>query len=878
MRRRFLIVKRKIIEDTIAETTTEEVFEDDDSGWTSGDDWGSDDDWGSGDDWGSDDDWNSGDDWGSDDDWNSDDDWGSDDDWSDDDTDEKVEEVTKKEERKKEEHEVAEKEEKPKEIPIEYVEVVEVENTSENFDYPSIDILPISEGIYAHIEREDIALIMLHDTLEIKDAIADYILQDNKIIVYTGRIDWKPLAPAGVFCLVDSFVIDLNKREFTAEFASLVYEDCLDTIVQGQFYYRDTRSSKGNIYRFKSYNYGIPIKLDSDIHLTIHLTGAPSLYNNRMSSVGYFPGYSYLDYTSNGVKLFEASSKTGYFIFDDQIRSKNTAVKIPFKEDGISTKNVGLTLNTSDHKLRLYNHKEFDKKIPYDIPYFQFFIYADGLSWDLESDSLFIVSNGISKPVTLESYDYFSSAFYRKLSTYYGFSPIKYLYLNYGAIDRFVSITEAAKTLNRRLHPKSKNLNHLNHSLKNTRQMLIGLTKLLSSNGLIRYHTSDKNLFTFTPKLVHYLSANTHTKYPNKGKDFDKIRLRAYDANQENLSVHLEKAVMTLKGVPEFYLSDSNNISVRPRGSLKIHQNRNMKFDGFLGSDMLVAYGTEFAFNYEKFIINLAHGDSLFFILSGEDGKKALSNKISNVKGKVYLASPDNKSGVYPKGPYPKLSTESDAPSFYKAGVVDSAYLEKVYLLIDPFNIESTEVSSSSVKLTGTFFSSGIFPEIHDIVYIETEGFYEFDAITPKDGYKIYTDSSSGVSKGNFVGGLTMTRNGLIGDGKLENLSFSSTFNEFIFFPDSLLASQVGSGQIKGGVLEDKFEDKIENYTSTDEVTVPSVEFRDYNMKWYVPQDSMIFLSDDRSFNVFESKYPFKGYMVLSRKGLTGKGRLGYGE
>ena len=278
-------------------------------------------------------------------------------------------------------------------------------------------------------------------------------------------------------------------------------------------------------------------------------------------------------------------------------------------------------------------------------------------------------------------------------------------------------------------------------------------------------------------------------------------------------------------------------------------------------------FGSNFSFNYEKYLIDLGIVDSLRLkIESGELDEFghpkliAMRSILQNLSGTLYIDSMSNKSGRKNFPAYPTFVSRKEAYIYYdNQSVYNGVYKrDKFYFKIDPFTLDSLDnFVTGSLAFDGDFNSAGIFPMFREKAIIMPDHSFGFEQNTPPEGYAAYG------GKGRYFNHLDLSFNGLQGKGKVDYLSSITLSDHFLFFPDSTNAAP---GQ---------FEMRNETIAGT---AFPQADGKDVSLNWQPYKDRMYIYKSTDDLALYNKKVTLDGSLVLTPKGLRGNGKAFYTE
>ncbi|MCX6296121.1 MAG: hypothetical protein NTX97_08640, partial [Bacteroidetes bacterium] len=127
----------------------------------------------------------------------------------------------------------------------------------------------------------------------------------------------------------------------------------------------------------------------------------------------------------------------------------------------------------------------------------------------------------------------------------------------------------------------------------------------LSTMGFISYDPEDDEVHV-NEKLFTYINARAARV------DYDVIQFPSIVRGSNNASVNLLNFDMTIMGVRQIYMSDSQNVVIFPaEQKIILKKNRNFTFEGIVHAGRFDFFGKEFSFDYNKFKVDLKNVDSL---------------------------------------------------------------------------------------------------------------------------------------------------------------------------------------------------------------------------------------------------------------------------
>ena len=346
-------------------------------------------------------------------------------------------------------------------------------------------------------------------------------------------------------------------------------------------------------------------------------------------------------------------------------------------------------------------------------------------------------------------------------------------------------------------------------------------------------------------------------------RDFDVIQFVSRLENGTNATLSLESYAMEVEGIRAITLSDSQKVGLFPADEkIIIHKDLNFDFDGQISAGRFNFWGNQFKFNYEQFRIGMEDIDSMRFkVLSFEPnslGQRYLvdvKTVLQDLTGDLQIDKPNNKSGKGSFSEYPIFNSAKDAYIYYdKPSIFDAVYnRETFYVRLDPFEIDSLDnTSTTGLSFDGTFTSANIFPEFDEPIKVQRDYSLGFTRQTPPGGFPAYG------GKGQYTAQLSLSNQGLRGDGKLDYLNSSALAQEFFFFPDST----------NGKTSSYEITEKTGRVGSNPHVTIDTA-----HLHWEPYNDVLYTTNHNERFKVYDDLgMRTTGTFAHSPTGLKGKG------
>ncbi len=616
------------------------------------------------------------------------------------------------------------------------------------------------------------------------------------------------------------------------------------------------------------------------------------LINNIVESVDYTGGFAMqgasfvgagtssqlasITYKKTGTPFIVVRAKQIY-VAPTKITAQKSSVSLLFGfDDSLTHPSVDFLYDFERKNIQFTRNKVGGGDAPFLDSYHQLDIYVPKISWDVNSENLFFTFDfGTSqeqKVASFESKSYFDAEVYDRLQGMSTVHPLVAIYRHAYKYDEFFMTEGKAAT-----------------SLGQTVEQAKSLLLQLSSMGFISYDPEAKTV-KVNEKLITFVAAKAGQRdYDNIvfKCDFRPKELRGYSEEQIQESAYLQSVQalyarqneerrikkefgilnlttmdLDLEAVDHIVISDVRNTVVFPENSqVKVKQNRDFDFSGWLNAGKLEMNTKAAQFNYEDYYIDvLSTHESLFRVrpLRLEDGVKSIAmvSSISGIAGEIAIDDPSNRSGNK-EGfeAYPKLKASTASKVYYNSkdiyrGVYDST---RFYYTIDPFEKDSLSSFKESVfRLKGELTSAGIFPKIKEDLKIMADYSFGFAIDAPSGGYDFYGTEAKYENK------IVLSHNGLQGSGTINFVHSTSVSKALSFLPDSTVGYA-----------------KFSNKKIITGIEFPEVSAEEAYIT-YVPKDKMLRAQSlpKKDIDFFGGEVKMKGQAIVRPEGMVGKGMM----
>jgi hypothetical protein len=682
------------------------------------------------------------------------------------------------------------------------------------------------------------------DSSEIFNTQGTYYPNTHLFYGQGGRVNWRRAGfdENTVYADLRNFVIDVTGSDFIADSVIFTDRTFLKEPLTGRYTDKLIAAAKPEtaLYpKFESYTAAIEIK---NILPDVHYQGGFSLSGSKIIGSGNEEQNATIYFMRNG-KLFLKAASRGFVIRPERIISENAEVTFYFENDSIYHPGLELKYMVKDRELSLFRGNQGKSLSPYFDSFHQVDIYIDELRWKIDDPQMnmkMVVGAGESQAV-LESSNMFNYDRFLKIQAVSDVNPLYTIKQYAEKHDTRVIYTEdLAKSM--RFAPSE------------VRNMLISLSNL----GFLTYE-SEEDRATIKDRLYYYLSANT-------GKtDFDVIRFQSVIREKPNVSLNLLNFEMTIRGVSRIALSDSQNVFIFPQDQeIKLKKNRDFTFAGQVKAGRFDFFGKEFAFDYDRFKINLQNIDSLRLKVEKEPleydvyGNPLLTNVrsvLENITGDLIIDSLNNKSGKKSYPQFPVFNSKKDSYVYYDKPFIQQGVYDRnnFYFHLDPFSIDSLDnFSKAGLYFSGEFVSAGIFPDFTDTLKLQPDLSLGLVRRTSPEGWPAYG------GKGKFTDTLSLSNAGLHGSGSLEYLASLSHSDDYLFLPDSMNTIVRDFSNRKG---------------LFDNVEFPQAGVGRAAVQWLPKQDVMSIAKLDEPIRMYDGQASVtSGALELRPPGMTGWG------
>ncbi len=681
------------------------------------------------------------------------------------------------------------------------------------------------------------------DTLSILNTSGVYNLLSLNWWGKGGRVTWERagLNPTDVFADLSNYRIEMNRGQYEADSVKFMYKKYFDYPLVGKLEDKAMPINKPEqaLYpKFNSYQnkYILP-----DLFRGIEFTGGLSMQGAKLVGTGTNGTPARLNiYEEDTLRMCLLTSSVD--IRETSMSSPSVTVSLYLENDSIYHPDLQFLYFEDKDEVRLTKGDKYTSGVPYRDSYHKLEMNFEELNWDRGKGIIHIrpfIGRSIGQAL-FESENLFNNVSFSQLQGRDYINPL-------------VSLWQFSRRINNfRKFPVTAYAEDIGMAPYQVRQQLMKLSRL----GFI-FFDDQTDMITLNDKLFYYLDASIGQT------DYDVIYLMSkVNAPNDNAQLNLRTKDLTIYGVPNIFLSDSQNVVLVPKGNqITMKRNRNFQFNGEVKAGLMDFFGSNFFFRYDSFKVNLQDIDSLKMQVLEKDAKNGsskavdINNLIEDLTGELLIDKPTNKSGLKNFPQYPVFSSRGDSYVYFDDPSIQKGvyHRDKVYFEVYAFNVDSLDnFDRQGMRLKGKFESGGMLPPIEQTLTLQSDNSLGFSYTTPDNGIPVYN------GKGTFYHDIEMSSNGLHGAGTLEYLTSTTSSDDFLMHPDSVLA--LGR--------EFKIREQIAG------TQFPPVESKNDKIRWLTSNDQFYAYRQDTPFTMYNDTVLLKGDLLLEPKGLSGKGTV----
>ncbi|MGE5419652.1 MAG: hypothetical protein ACM3UT_05670 [Chloroflexota bacterium] len=695
--------------------------------------------------------------------------------------------------------------------------------------------------LFVDIRDATVTCYSQKDSTEIYNVTATYYPESQLILGKKGIVTWEKAGyPRNdVFAEITDYVINTSKSSFSVDSARLMHKTYFKEPVLGALTDQPTGFSSKEKATFPKFTtYATKFRIE-DLYKDVNYEGGLSFEGANVKGTGtnYIPAH--LTMFRNDTLYLKIGSKE--FLFSKAtINSSEASLTLYLEKDSIYHTNLGFSYITANRQVNMFRTNNPVSGSPYFNSFHNIDMYFDYLSWNM-NESKIIMSRPRGAALgqaKFESSSFFVNDYFLNLMRLDQYHPLNRLvkFAEYYYSETF-PVAEFAKWLNK------------------SEESVTGLCIDMANKGFIFYDRIN-NEITIKQKTKDFLD------FYAKRKDYDVLSINSQTkAPVDNASLDLKNYRLTINGVQNVFLSDSQMVAIYPYNQqIVLGKNRDINFDGVVSAGLFTVFGHNFTFSYDTFKIRLQNIDSIRIAVEttekdqyGNTLIRDVDNLIQLGTAELYIDRPDNKSGLRSLKQYPIINAVTYSYIFYdKIPGLEGVYPQKdFYFRIDPFTYENIDhYTNQDMNLEGEFFGGNIIKPMRQFLTIQENNSLGFNMAVPEEGVEVYGN------KGVIYENLNMSNKGLLGSGTLRRLTSETKSDEFKFYPDSMItrAASFKINEDPSGIF-------------------PNLTAEQVDIKWLTNDDEWLAVSSPgKDFNMFGNGTILNGSLKMTPKMMTGQG------
>lgn len=689
------------------------------------------------------------------------------------------------------------------------------------------------------------------DTLIVHRTAGEYDYAKERFEGRSGRVDWGRSGwnPERNFADFDAYSIRLKSPSLTVDSARFTTELFPDPLLgqltdKARVRRRDEKTGAAtDAARYPRFDTYINRLSMPDIVPGVDFQGGLTVRGAELQGKGNESVPATLDFR-RGDTVFVQCRANLFVLRSDQFSGQGVEAVIRLDGDSLHHPELNLRFNLAAQKLSLLRTDEGLGPRPFSDSYHKVTLDCDVVSWRMGDTRLRLEGPpGASRSTAiLFSEDFFEREMFQEMQ---GIDPVHPL----------VRVRNHVKGTGDSTFTSLELARGIRLSEVKTRAMMIRM----AHDGYLEMDLETREARAM-PKLFEAL-ANAAGR-----RDYDVLFFRSEAIGEPHGEISLLNNQLKVNGVSRVDVSRDRGVVIEPRdGRVVIGEDRDFEFGGGVRAGNLQFDGSDYAFDYESFSIELNAVEQCKLKVNDEEEKdargrakrKRVRNALENIEGVLRVDVPINRSGrlseVYPQ--YPVLVTE--APSYVywdDAAIEQGAYeRERFRFVVEPFTLDSLDaLGRQELVFDGTLESGDLLPPIEERLQVMDDLYLGFTTSTPSGGYQVYGGA------GTFDEDLTLNGGGLQGGGKLDFRTAHAESDRFVLLPDST----------KG--LARTFS----NRESTGPPPVPEVQGEGVSVLFEPRKSQISARSEDVPLRFFEGESELTGALTLSTTGMTGKGDM----
>ncbi len=691
------------------------------------------------------------------------------------------------------------------------------------------------------VENATLTCYAQRDSTEIYNASGTYFPDIQMFHGTSGKVTWEKAGypPDEVFAQIDNYNINMTRSSFVVDSAELTHKTFFKKPVYGVLTDQSITykaKERADFPRFETYEKEFRLR---NIYEGVDYEGGLSIEGANLEGTGTNIKQAKISLSRNDTLYLNLWS-TEFLFSKSGLASAETAISLYLGKDSIYHSNLAFSYNASSRQVNLFRGNNPVSKSPYFNSFQNLDMYFEQLSWNMK-DSKIILSRARGASLgtaQFESTSFFDADYFMRLAGIDEYHPLERLkkFAEWYYSTTF-PVEDFAKWLDKPV------------------DAVTGLCIDMANKGFLFYDRKF-NTVTLKKKVDDFLDAFA------KKKDYDVLDIISETKTPvDNAVLDLKNYRLTVNGVSEIFLSDSQHVAIFPYNKqIVMGKNRSIQFDGVVQAGLFTVFGHKFSFSYDTFKIRLQKIDSIKIAVEtskkdkyGRPVIKDVDNLIQLGTAELYIDQPDDKSGLKSLKQYPIINAITYSYIFYdRIPGLEGKYPQgDFYFRIDPFTYNNIDhYTNQDMNLAGEFHAGNIFKPFRQYLTIQENNSLGFNMKIPDDGFDVYG------GKGRLYDSLSMSDKGLIGSGSMKHLTSTTKSDQFRFFPDSMLtqASSFDIGKDPAG-------------------TFPVLNSQDVKIKWLTSKDEWLATNaKGKDFSMFNNGTVLDGGLKLTPSSLSGSG------
>lgn len=652
-----------------------------------------------------------------------------------------------------------------------------------------------------------------------------------------GTVNWARggLDSTAVYAELKRYTIDCGKSDYSADSVLFYHKELFKAPLLGRLEDRLTTNNKpetATYPKFDSYEKNYAIK---DFFKNVDYSGGFSMAGSKLFGTGNESRKaSIVVYANDTVALRTFADK--YILQANEIVSYPAEVSIYMGSDSIYHPGVEFKFNSAKRSIILLRQQLGIGNSAFADSYHSMTFEPERVEWKIDQPfiELGMIQGRFQQEANFESKNFYKEEKFRKVQGIMDYNPLSVL--------KRLSLQQKSTIIGISSYANAVNLSE---------NQVIGLLREMVEQGFVQLN-EEKRLILIKEKTFNYISNNAGNL------DYDVLRFSSLADSNINAILHLENKDLEVRGIDRIFLSDSQNVMIRPKyGVVKVQKNRDMQFSGKVTAGTLDFYGKDFFFEYDRFKIALPKIDSMKIKILGKpdaNGRRELielRSALHDINGDLYIDEANNKSGLKDYPEYPYFESNRESYVYYDARHIHGGVYRRsdFYFKVEPFRIDSLDNLSATtgIAFPGQMHSGGIFPDFNEVLRVQPDTSLGFVTQTPADGFMAYG------GKGKYFQTIRLSDKGFYGNGVIEYIASESKSDNFLFMLDSVNAP----------LISFELERQAMN---------PDTRSYQSHLHW-VPYNDTMYVSNLRApIDMYEAKNRFYGTIAYTPVNLSGNG------